>query len=54
MVLVSCAFMRLDTEYSKNPLSAIVCTHGCAGEISSSCLRNWWNDVCPCKDEVIP
>lgn len=47
MTLISCRWMRLDTE-----AAVVLCTYdderGC-GE----CAEKWKNDVCPCADEVI-
>jgi hypothetical protein len=46
MTLISCAYMRLDTE--ERGEDAIICLN-CGGK----CLVLWRLGECPCADEVI-
>ncbi len=52
MTLISCAWMRLNTEAAKLGKAAIVCTYndenGC-----NLCSELWKRGACPCADEVI-
>jgi len=53
MTLISCRFMRLDTEKAQKGAyaGALVCTdperHG------EFCMINWENDICPCRGEIL-
>ena len=52
MPLISCMWMRLNTEAAKLGKAALVCTYDdAAGD--ALCLEKWKRDACPCQDEII-
>jgi len=50
MSLISCAWMRLNTEAAKLGKAAMICTYpGYEGY----CSVHWQTGICPCADEVV-
>ena len=50
MTLISCAWMRLNTEAAKRGKAAMICTYDGTHGL---CLELWKRNICPCADEVI-